>query len=698
MTIKIKKLNLELHNFHLFIITTTIIKVILMGLCSSDYQNQMFMPFVQRFITGMQSEIKNPYEYYYMNDLIPSFPYPPLMLLIESIGGGILYICGTLPIFFTNIIFKIPSLVFDFIGMYYLMKLCPKHRKYIGVFYFASPIMIYATYMHGQLDVIPSTFLIGAIYYITCKQEKKEWLFVIMLTAALATKLHILAVLPILFIYLLKRDGLKKAIKLIGFTLILLMIIILPFMSNGFIKSVIFNNEQQVLTQVFFSFVNIKLYVPILAVLFIYLSAFNLNNINTDLLISFCGILFAVFLALVPPMPGWYVWIIPFVTIFFVEVKENRYKSMIIYLLLNGFYILYFMFFHHTEYADLYFLNMDLSVIKNQSSMIGNVVFTILTALLIYSTYLMYQLGVTSNALYKRRNLPFTIGIAGDSGSGKSTFIELMKECLGIDNLLFIEGDGDHRWERGEEMWKKYTHLNPKANYLYRQAMDIQVLRTGNYVKRVEYDHDTGKFTSEQKIRPKRYIIMCGLHSLYLPQMRKNLDLKIYMDSDETLRRYWKIQRDTRHRGYTKERIIEQIESRMSDAHKYIKPQKAYADLIIHYFDKNLVDCCVENHDIIISLKLTLSAVINIEPIMQYLACYGIKMEYDYSDDLKMQTIIFDGESMQNKIIPFKQMAESIIPQLDEITIYSIDDTDNIQGIIKLVLLTMISHKMKGDM
>lgn len=698
MTIKIKKLNLELHNFHLFIIGITVVKIILMGLFSSDYQNKMFMPFVNNFLNSFSEGYINPYEYYYINDLIPSFPYPPLMLLIESIGGILINIFSNASLIIKNIIFKLPNLFFDFWGLYYLMKLFPQRRKYVGVLYFASPIIIYSTYMHGQLDIIPTIFLLGSIYYLTDNRIKhKDLKFVVMLSAALLTKLHIIAVIPVIFLYILKRENLVKTIKYIVFIIIITAIGMLSFMSNGFIQSVVFNNEQRILTQIYYPFDDVKIYLPILAVLCVYLKEFNFSNINKDLLISFCGVLFAVFLVLTPAMPGWYVWIVPFVTSFFININENKYKSLVIYIMLNGLYLLYYVFFHSTQNVDLYLLNINLEIIKLKNDVLRNITFTLLTGLLGYTTFLMYQLGLKSNSLYKRRNLPFTIGIAGDSGSGKSTFLKLIENILGLNNLLLIEGDGDHKWERGEEMWKKFTHLNPKANYLYKQALDIETLRTGTYVKRVEYDHDTGKFTKEHKIRPKKYIVMCGLHSLYLPQMRKNLDLKIYMDSDEELRRFWKIQRDTKHRGYTKEKIVEQIEQRMLDAKKYIVPQKEYADLVIHYFDKNLVDCFMDNHNVELSMKLTLSSAINLEPIIQELSNYDISIKYDYSEDLRKQTIIFDGENLKNKNIDFDKIASEIIPQLDEITAQSLACNDNLQGIVELMILVLISNKMQGD-
>lgn len=61
--------------------------------------------------------------------------------------------------------------------------------------------------------------------------------------------------------------------------------------------------------------------------------------------------------------------------------------------------------------------------------------------------------------------------------------IEKIERLFGTGrDILFIEGDGDHKWERGNENWSRYTALDPKANYLYRQANDIHALRLGNHV------------------------------------------------------------------------------------------------------------------------------------------------------------------------------------------------------------------------
>ena len=158
---------------------------------------------------------------------------------------------------------------------------------------------------------------------------------------------------------------------------------------------------------------------------------------------------------------------------------------------------------------------------------------------------LMYKQGFVDNARFKHSSRPFAIGVAGDSGAGKSEMLALIDSLITKRRVLNIEGDGDHRWDRYDENWKNVTALDPQANYLYRQASNIKNLKDGKPVKRVDYDHDTGTFTDKKKILPNSYIVICGLHAFYLPQMRKVLDLTVYMDTDEELRRHWKIVRDT---------------------------------------------------------------------------------------------------------------------------------------------------------
>lgn len=680
--------------YAVFVAAITFLKLLLMGLCSSDYQNQLFLPFVMDFVDNGG----NVYQRFYDHGVIDAFPYPTVMLLVQAVGVFAIKFLHVSSLFGINFIFKIPSLIIDMIGLYVLSRMYSEKRRYIAVFYYASPIIIYSVYMHGQLDLIPTMLMFLAIILMISKKEKR-YLFGSLLTiAALLSKLHILAVLPIVVVYIWNRDGVKKAVEYMILVVTGTILGMLPFISEGFVQCVLLNREQDVLTQVYFQFASVQLYIPIAMVLLVYLLTYKLTFLNAELFMNLCSMVFAVFLAFCPPMPGWYVWIIPYIALFFIKVDKEKYKNITVYVVLNLLYLVYFVLCHSRQYVDLYICGTDMSFLKINNGKVVNFTFTLLVGILLYLIFSMYHLSIASNSLYKRKNMPFTIGISGDSGAGKSTMVNMVQACLGGNNLSFIEGDGDHRWERGDEYWNNYTALNPKANYLYRQSEDLKHIRWGSSVARVDYDHTIGKFTDKKKVKIRKYMILCGLHSMYLPQTRKNLDIKIYMDADETLRRYWKIERDTKKRGYTKEEIFKQIEERMLDAVKYIYPQKQFADFIVKYYDKTLNDCMVNQHDVKLSLQLVVSAAVNVEPLVDEIRKIGLEVSYDYSDDLESQIVDIDADNLEKRHIPVQEIANHIIPQLDEITREDLTEIKNGKdGVVALFLLLLISNKMQGE-
>ncbi len=676
------------------IIVTVLFKLLLMGFFSSDYQNAMFIPFVKCFLTGQG----NPYQYYYDNNLLSSFPYPPVMLFIECIGGVFLTFLPNLPIFLQNLLFKLPILAMDLLGLFYLMKISKSKRKYILALYFLSPIILYASYMHGQLDVIPTVFLIGAIYYLTQGNlSGSDWKYVVFMTLALASKFHIIVALPLFFLYLYKKRGCRKAMVLTGLPLLATIALVLPFWGSGFMNIVLFNKEQNAIDNVYIDYGSAKLLLSVLLLLFIYFQAFRVNQMNRDLLISMTGLLFSVFLAFVPAMPAWYIWVVPFFMLYLAGVRESRGKMVFIYGVFYLLYLVFYLCFHMTQFVDLYFLDKDLSWMKIKDAGMKNFVFTLMVGVFLILVLSMYQYGVNSNSFYKRRSRPFLIGIAGDSGSGKSRLLLMLDELLSENRILNIEGDGDHKWVRGDENWKDMTHLNPKANYLYRQADDLRILRDGNAVKRVEYDHHTGIFTNEKRVTPKPYIVLCGLHSFYLPQMRQVLDMKIFLDTDESVRCYWKVQRDQNGRGHKKEEIIKQIEDRREDAKKYIYPQKQYADLIIRYFDEKV---SMEDKEIVynawpaLSVEFVMDVSINAEPLLALMQEKGITARLFY-DDLLHQRIVIDSENLCAGKAVWEEIALREIPQIEDLAGSSIVWEDGLNGAVQLVVMLVIGEIMR---
>lgn len=215
------------------------------------------------------------------------------------------------------------------------------------------------------------------------------------------------------------------------------------------------------------------------------------------------------------------------------------------------------------------------------------------------------------------------IAISGDSGSGKTTLSKILTNLFKRECCL-LETDRYHKWERGDENYKKYSHLDPQSNYLERMCEDVFQYKLGNDIYQVDYDHSNGKFTQKQKICNKNNLVLCGLHTLYQENMNELLNLKIYLDTDRELIKKWKIQRDVNERGYSLEKVLKQIENREKDYNNYILKQKDNADIVIQNFEKNeKLEC-----------NFIIQSSIIIDKLSKILICHGYEMSYDNNKHL----------------------------------------------------------------
>jgi len=183
------------------------------------------------------------------------------------------------------------------------------------------------------------------------------------------------------------------------------------------------------------------------------------------------------------------------------------------------------------------------------------------------------------------------IAISGDSGAGKSTLMNYIERSLIYDKYIKFETDRYHKWNRGNENWNVYTHLDPHSNYLEKMYDDTYNLKIGNDVYVVDYDHATGQFTNNHdKIDSNNNIILCGLHTLYHERMLNLIDIKIFVDTQDEIKRIWKLRRDVTERGYSYDSVMMNINKRLGDYNKYIKPQINYADIIVRYYSDQVLD------------------------------------------------------------------------------------------------------------
>jgi uridine kinase/ribulose-5-phosphate 4-epimerase/fuculose-1-phosphate aldolase len=178
---------------------------------------------------------------------------------------------------------------------------------------------------------------------------------------------------------------------------------------------------------------------------------------------------------------------------------------------------------------------------------------------------------------------PFMIFVSGSSGVGKTTFTRILQAVLGENETLCISGDDMHRWERSSPAWNTTTHLNPDANDLETNHDHIVALKQGKSICRRHYNHDTGKFDPCHTVDSKDYVIYEGLHALYHTPTNSYANVKIFVDTDESLKTEWKIKRDTKKRGYTETQVVETMRRRRVDEERYITPQRDRADIIVKF-------------------------------------------------------------------------------------------------------------------
>jgi phosphoribulokinase len=123
----------------------------------------------------------------------------------------------------------------------------------------------------------------------------------------------------------------------------------------------------------------------------------------------------------------------------------------------------------------------------------------------------------------------FTIGVAGDSGSGKTTFTQGVRSIFGSDLVSTITLDDYHLYDREARKKLGITALNPAANRIDLLEQHLELLKQGMPVEKPVYNHDTGKFDPAVTFTPKKILIMEGLHTFFTPALRKNLDFMLFV-------------------------------------------------------------------------------------------------------------------------------------------------------------------------
>ncbi|NUO62479.1 MAG: uridine kinase [Gemmatimonadaceae bacterium] len=177
------------------------------------------------------------------------------------------------------------------------------------------------------------------------------------------------------------------------------------------------------------------------------------------------------------------------------------------------------------------------------------------------------------------------VGIAGGSGSGKSTVARRIAASLAAPDVAFIDMDAYYR---------NFAHLpmeeRRRVNWDHPEALDLDLLveqldelRAGRAIEKPVYDFITHtRAPRTERIEPARVVVVDGILLFADERVRELCDVKVFVDADADIRLIRRIRRDIAERGRPLDEILEQYLSTVQPMHlQFVEPSKRYADVIV---------------------------------------------------------------------------------------------------------------------
>jgi uridine kinase len=180
---------------------------------------------------------------------------------------------------------------------------------------------------------------------------------------------------------------------------------------------------------------------------------------------------------------------------------------------------------------------------------------------------------------------PLVIGIAGGSGSGKTTVAQEILNRVGVDRIAYLQQDSYYKDLTGLPS-TQHAEINfdhPDAVETELLIEHIACLRNLQPVAVPIYDFTTDSRTTETfTVEPRGVILVEGILIFVDAALRKMFDVKIFVDTDSDLRFIRRLYRDITERGRTTESVIKQYQATVRPMHlEFVEPSKRYADVII---------------------------------------------------------------------------------------------------------------------
>jgi uridine kinase len=185
------------------------------------------------------------------------------------------------------------------------------------------------------------------------------------------------------------------------------------------------------------------------------------------------------------------------------------------------------------------------------------------------------------------------IGIAGGTGSGKTTVASVILDRVGPDHVAYLPHDAYYRNEddlpRAQPDIINWDH--PIALETALMTAHVRALRAGQPVELPTYDFTTNRRTGRTvHVAPRPIVIVEGILIFAEPELRRLFDMKIFVDTDSDLRFIRRLQRDLAERGRATDSVIQQYLTTVRPMHlEFVEPSKRYADIIVPEGGRNEV-------------------------------------------------------------------------------------------------------------
>ena len=659
-----------------------IFKIVFIILFIPEIQTEWFLPFI---VEAIESPSVSPWSAFVNSggDTL-AFPYGPIMFLVHlplTFLGWVVDVFTGLS-YFSGLGFRVSLLGADLLLLSLLLQQFEKHWRGLLLHYWLSPIVIFITYWHGQMDLVP---IVIFIFSISMLRKSKLISSSLILAASVAAKHSMVIILPFIIIYLwFKRSAIADVYKFIIYFLLTLILIEGLFLFDAGFQHMVLENRE--INKIFWLSVSmgegLQIYIlPLVYLLLVYFT-WRLRRMNYDLLLATLGVAFGIVILLTPAPTGWFLWLSPMLALHY---SRGNGGSVILGVLFSFVFVIYH--FIYSSGSQMIFLE-DTVVLINilqffENLQIRSLLNTILVGIVSVIVLQIFRDGIRGSDYYHLGKKPMVIGVSGGIGSGKSIFVDILSKLFGNEQVLKISEKDYYQWGPSSPMWKALTPLDPRSSHLSKMIYDLQNALDGKVFKGRVYNKKYKKFIYKNKQNLRQVVLLDSVFSFYSEQLLEIEDVSFFVEANNCL---------NLNSGVDDKEIMQNSQLKL-DFKKFIQPQKSRADIVytLSPINPNMND--VELSDSKVNLNVVIRGGIYHQELLKVLiGVCGLQVNIKHPDNLNMVDIDIQGDVDAEDI---KFASNIMTPNLSEFIDNEYGFANGKLGLMQMIALVEIDHALK---